>query len=62
MDINSIPLVMQYNKRDLPDLYTVEEMEQKLNKLKSPYFEAVAVTGKASSLPSRSSRRWCLKA
>jgi signal recognition particle receptor subunit beta len=45
MDINSIPLVFQYNKRDLPDIYTVEEMEQKLNRFKAPYFEAVAVTG-----------------
>jgi signal recognition particle receptor subunit beta len=45
MDITSIPLVMQYNKRDLPDIYTIEELEDKLNKLRSPFFEAVAVTG-----------------
>jgi signal recognition particle receptor subunit beta len=45
MDINSVPLVFQYNKRDLPDVYTVEEMEQKMNRFKAPYFEAVAVTG-----------------
>jgi signal recognition particle receptor subunit beta len=45
MDINTIPLVMQYNKRDLPEVYDVEELEQKLNKYKAPYFEAVAVTG-----------------
>jgi hypothetical protein len=45
MDINSVPFVFQYNKRDLPDIYSIEELEQKLNKLKVPYFEAVAVTG-----------------
>ena len=45
MDMGTIPLVVQYNKRDLPDVYTVEEMEEKLNKYNSPYFEAVAVTG-----------------
>ncbi len=45
MDINSLPLVLQYNKRDLPDIYTVEEMEEKLNRFGAPYFEAVAVTG-----------------
>jgi len=45
MDIHSIPFVLQYNKRDLPDVYPVEELEEKLNKLQVPYFEAVAVTG-----------------
>jgi len=45
MDIHSVPLVVQYNKRDLPDVYSVDELQEKLNKLNSPYFEAVAVTG-----------------
>ena len=45
MDIHSIPLVVQYNKRDLPDVYPVDELQEKLNKLNAPYFEAVAVTG-----------------
>ena len=45
MDIRSIPVVLQYNKRDFPDVYSVEELEDKLNKHKAPYFEAVAVTG-----------------
>jgi hypothetical protein len=45
MDINSVPLVIQYNKRDLPDVYTVEELQQKVNRFNAPYFEAVAVTG-----------------
>jgi hypothetical protein len=45
MDIRSIPVVLQYNKRDFPDVYSVDELEEKLNKHKAPYFEAVAVTG-----------------
>jgi signal recognition particle receptor subunit beta len=45
MDIHTIPFVIQYNKRDLPDIYSVEELEEKLNRFKAPYFEAVAVTG-----------------
>jgi len=45
MDIATIPLVIQYNKRDLPDVYSVAELEEKLNKHKAPCFEAVAVTG-----------------
>jgi len=43
--IKTLPLVMQYNKRDLPDVTPVSEMEQILNPDKYPYFEAVAPTG-----------------
>ena len=45
MDPQSIPWVMQYNKRDLDDIYTVQELEDKLNSYGVPYYEAVAVTG-----------------
>ncbi len=50
LNIKEIPLVLQYNKRDLIEsnipLLTVEEMQQDLNKdLKVPYFEASAVKG-----------------
>jgi mutual gliding-motility protein MglA len=50
LNINEVPLVLQYNKRDLIKsnipLLTVEEMEQDLNRnLKVPAFEASAVTG-----------------
>lgn len=45
MDIHTIPLVLQYNKRDLEDIYSIEELEAKLNRFNAPYFEAVAVTG-----------------
>jgi mutual gliding-motility protein MglA len=44
-DFRTIPTVFQYNKRDLPDIHTVEELEQKLNKYQLPYFEAVAFKG-----------------
>jgi mutual gliding-motility protein MglA len=43
--IKTMPLVMQYNKRDLPDVTPVSEMEQILNPDAYPYFEAVATTG-----------------
>ncbi len=43
--IKTIPLVFQYNKRDLPDLTPIEEMNQILNPDGYPYFEAVATTG-----------------
>jgi mutual gliding-motility protein MglA len=49
-DIHDIPLVLQYNKRDLMEsnipLLTVEEMDEDLNKdLKVPAFQASAMRG-----------------
>jgi signal recognition particle receptor subunit beta len=49
-DIHQIPLVLQYNKRDLSQsnvpLLSVEELEKDLNEeLRVPYFEASAVGG-----------------
>jgi signal recognition particle receptor subunit beta len=44
--IESIPLIIQYNKRDLPGVLSVDELNQKINRTNSPYFESVAVLGK----------------
>src|SRR6266567_1124441 len=43
--IREIPLVMQYNKRDLLNALPVPEMEAEINKLNVPSFESVATTG-----------------
>lgn len=44
--IDKIPLIIQYNKRDLPNITSVEELQKVLNaQNKYPYFEAVAVQG-----------------
>jgi signal recognition particle receptor subunit beta len=43
--IREIPVVMQYNKRDLPNALSVAELETAVNKLKVPSFESVATTG-----------------
>ena len=43
--IREIPLVLQYNKRDLPNALPVAEMEAEINKLGVPHFESVATTG-----------------
>jgi mutual gliding-motility protein MglA len=40
-----IPIVMQYNKRDLPDICTVEELDAALNTGNYPFFEAIASEG-----------------
>jgi mutual gliding-motility protein MglA len=44
-DIESIPFVIQYNKRDLPDIMSVEELRAVLNPMGAPDFEAVAIEG-----------------
>jgi mutual gliding-motility protein MglA len=44
--ITEIPLVMQYNKRDLPNALPIPELEKTVNsRLKVPSFESVATTG-----------------
>lgn len=44
-DITKIPLVMQWNKRDLPNTTGVKDLQAALNKWGVPEFEAVAVKG-----------------
>jgi signal recognition particle receptor subunit beta len=43
--IEEIPLVMQFNKRDLPNLASIEEMNTRINRHNAPFYEAVAMTG-----------------
>jgi hypothetical protein len=45
MVLGKIPWVIQYNKRDLPDAMTIEELEKSMNPEGVPYFEAVAFSG-----------------
>ena len=46
MDIEKVPLVIQWNKRDMPTAMPVEELEEKVNYLKVPTFVGEAVNGK----------------
>ena len=43
--IREMPIVIQYNKRDLPNALPVDELEREMNKLAAPHFESVATTG-----------------
>jgi mutual gliding-motility protein MglA len=45
-DVREFPIVMQWNKRDLPDALPVRTLEQYLNPMRLPSFEAVAVSGR----------------
>ena len=44
-DINKVPLVMQWNKRDLPNVCEVNILSSQLNRWDAPEFEAVATSG-----------------
>lgn len=44
-DVSKVPIVMQWNKRDLPNVAPVEDLQSQLNKRKFPAFEATATSG-----------------
>jgi signal recognition particle receptor subunit beta len=46
LTLEDIPWVLQYNKRDLTTAMTIERMEQELNSLTVPAYEAIALDGK----------------
>ncbi len=43
--LDQFPWVIQYNKRDLRDIESIETMQDKLNIYRVPHFEAVATNG-----------------
>ena len=45
-NIRQVPLVIQYNKRDLPNIASVAELRAALNKYNAPDFEANAAIGR----------------
>jgi signal recognition particle receptor subunit beta len=44
-NLDELPYVIQYNKRDMPEVLTLEELDLALNPTKVPGFEAVAIKG-----------------
>jgi len=44
-DLDKIPFVVQYNKRDLPNSATADELKRLLNPRQVPDFEASATQG-----------------
>jgi mutual gliding-motility protein MglA len=45
LDVRKLPFVIQYNKRDLPNICSVSELEGNLNPDSVPHFEAVGSRG-----------------
>ncbi|MCD6527413.1 MAG: GTPase domain-containing protein [Desulfuromonas sp.] len=44
-DLDTLPFVMQYNKQDLPDLSSIDELQRFLNPDKVPEYKACAMSG-----------------
>jgi mutual gliding-motility protein MglA len=44
-DLDKLPYVVQYNKQDLPNIMSIEEMRVELNPTNVPEFAACATTG-----------------
>ncbi len=49
--IDQIPLVMQYNRRDIPDAVALDELQRTLNRDNVPGFPTVAATGEGVNFP-----------
>ncbi|MCD6379531.1 GTPase domain-containing protein [bacterium] len=45
LKLEDIPFIIQYNKRDLPDTISVDDLQQELNPRAYPSYEAVATNG-----------------
>lgn len=45
INLSETPLILQFNKRDLPDIMSLDELNDLLNKYNAPFFESVATTG-----------------
>ncbi|NOZ78441.1 MAG: hypothetical protein GXP48_04520 [Acidobacteria bacterium] len=45
IELAGFPHVLQFNKRDLTDILTLEELDETLNEYDAPIFESVATTG-----------------
>lgn len=45
LSLEKLPFVLQYNKRDLPNVVSVEDLQRALNARNVPWYEATATTG-----------------
>jgi signal recognition particle receptor subunit beta len=45
LSLAELPHVLQYNKRDLQDVLSVEDLDELLNEFNAPFYEAVATEG-----------------
>lgn len=60
-DLHKLPFVLQYNKRDLPGVVTLRELESTFNPMKRPHFEAVAHRGQGVMETLQSISQWVIR-
>lgn len=60
-DANKLPIIFQYNKRDLPSALSVKELEQTFNPSRRPSFEAVASRGEGVMETLQSITQWVIR-
>jgi signal recognition particle receptor subunit beta len=60
-DPNKLPLIFQYNKRDLPSALPVKELEQTFNPGRKPSYEAVASRGEGVMETLQSITQWVIR-
>jgi signal recognition particle receptor subunit beta len=60
-DIHKLPLVFQYNKRDLSECVPIRELEATFNAMKRPHFEAVASRGEGVMETLQAVSRWVVR-
>jgi signal recognition particle receptor subunit beta len=60
-DTSRIPLVVQYNKRDVPGAVSVKELESTFNAMRRPYFEAVANRGSGVMETLQAISQWIIR-
>jgi mutual gliding-motility protein MglA len=60
-DLGKLPLVLQYNKRDLQGAVPVRELEATFNPSRRPYFEAVASRGAGVMETLQSVSQWIMR-
>jgi signal recognition particle receptor subunit beta len=61
IDIRDIPVVIQYNKRDLPNVFSIEQLEEELNFRNVPSHPASALLGEGVFDTLRSASEGVLK-
>lgn len=60
-DTNKLPMIFQYNKRDLPSALPLKELEQTFNPSRKPSFEAVASRGDGVMETLQSITQWVIR-
>lgn len=60
-DLNKLPLVFQYNKRDLPGVVSIRELEATFNPTKRPYIEAAASRGEGVMETLQAISQWIIR-